>query len=240
MYDRNKKTLKQSSSPYNSSPSKSSRTSKSTSSSGSHEPDPKLIKGGGPKQGPKKETISSVENAHNDEECEDSHARLRISLNTGERTCSCVCLDAKPVGKRGEKFCGWESKELPCDSKNPYHFPILGGDKDLSEVPEIKVKRKPVVSEPRLINSSSLGYIPTTNQVKHYPFKHCVDGDTSAYIREYREKYTCQNSIAKVMGIGTSVPTHLSSSVVAFGFDHATGKKIGNARGKVKQRNIWS
>lgn len=237
--ERNKRLLQRSSSMFASGLSQSSKSLKSASSSSSQEQDSKIPKRSSKHRSAKRGTASSSipeEKSKNEqeEECEDLHTcLLKLSTVAGNK-CSCVCLDAKHTGKWGEKFCGWEPQELTCDTRNPYHFPIISGEKELATVPEEKIKRKPAL-ESRL-TSAKLGYIPTTNQVKHYPFHHCLDDDTSVYIREYREKYTCKNSIAKGVGSIQTLTTNLPSKVIPFGLDQTPGSRQENTRGKVKKK----
>ena len=166
-----------------------------------------------------------------EDELEDACARLlKLSSDTGN-TCACVCLDAKPAAnKQDENFCGWESQKLTGDTKNPHHFPIIEGNKDLATVEvvsEVKAKCKP-------LSSTKLGYISSANKVKRYPFHHCTDDDTSVYMRDYREKFTCKTSFAKVMGLPT---TNTASRTVPFGLDRIPDKKSAKSKSKVISEN---
>ncbi len=213
--------FQKSSSPYNAGSIQSSRSQKNVNAHESEKKPKNLSKRRSMKRSA---TVASIPEETPDKKEvveEDINTRLlKLSKEPGE-TCSCVCLDAP--GKHGDKLCGWEPREFT-GVKTPYHYPLLCGEKPAE--PEVKTRRKPS-TECRL-TSAKLGYIPASDFVKHYSFQHCVDDDTSVYIKEYREKYTCKNSFP--------ISTLNYPKAVPFGLDRV---KSVNGGDKVSDVLVW-
>lgn len=135
-------------------------------------------------------------------------------LRCQEKSCCCLSMNGLPGGKGGQEMCGWESWSVAKNSRNSYHNFVLpwsvgkGIDLHGSGVKTRNLMSKSNSSLGETESKSSVnyhGYISSTS-VKPYPFEHRLDGDTSFYIKQYRQIRACRN-LKKSMQVGSMSAT---------------------------------